>query len=71
MDSKWKVKFSYSRSGKVNYLIKEFSTDNIDRTIKDYLAEQNKGEAKSDKIKYRSKINESRTADRMDSKTTK
>lgn len=51
----WVVKFAYSGSSKREFFDKEFTTSNIEKTISDYVNNQNRGEAKSDKIRYWSK----------------
>ncbi len=52
------VKFAYSGSSKREFFDKEFTENeliNIEKQIQDYVNYQNKGEAKSDRIRYWSK----------------
>lgn len=55
---KWEVMFAYSGSGRREFFSKEFEIDkgvNIDTVVKEYVQEQNRGEAKSDRIRFWSK----------------
>lgn len=54
----WIVTFAYSGSSKREFFDKIFQVghgDNIEQMISNYVYEQNRGEAKSDKIRYWSK----------------
>lgn len=51
----WIVKFAYSGSNKREFFEKEFiEPDNksIDSVVHEYVQDQNRGEAKSDRISY-------------------
>lgn len=57
-ERKWIVKFAYSGSSRREFYDKEFTLlegESIDKVIMNYVQEQNRGEAKSDKIRYWSK----------------
>lgn len=55
---KWSVTFAYSGCGKREFFIKEFEckiNEDIEKYILDYQLEQNRGESKSDRIRFWSK----------------
>lgn len=54
----WKVTFAYSGTSKREFFDKEFKIapgENIDFVINEFVKIQNRGEAKSDRIRYWSK----------------
>jgi hypothetical protein len=51
----YEVKFAYSGSGRREFFTQQFESLNIHKTISEYVADHNRGEAKSDRIRYWSK----------------